>query len=73
MKLDTLSVAPINFSYRNIHEMIRDYNRGHPVLVRGYSDLSGLTIDHYEESTLRSLGYKTIEFRYGSESKEVSL
>lgn len=32
-----------------------------------------LTIDCYEESTLRSLGYTHVEFRLGDQSKEVAL
>jgi hypothetical protein len=35
--------------------------------------LSGLTIDCFEEPTLRSMGYTHVEFRLGSQSKEVVL
>lgn len=73
--MQTLSVQPTasNEVYTNIHQVIRDYYQGKPVLVRGYNQLSGLTIDCYEERTLRSLGYTHIEFRLGAESKEVVL
>lgn len=75
MKLDTLSVQPTanTTSYTNINQVIRDYYAGKPVLVRGYSQLSGMTVDCYEEPTLRSMGYTSIEFRLGSQSKEVTL
>jgi hypothetical protein len=73
MNLGTLSVSPTTYTYRNIHEMIRDYRRGRPVMVRGYGPLAGLTVDTYEERTFKELGYTAIEFRYGAQSKEVSL
>ena len=75
MKLDTLSVQPTvnNTPYTNINQVIRDYFDGKPVLVRGYGPFSGLTLDCYEESTLRSLGYTSVEFRLGDQSKEVAL
>ena len=71
----TLSVQPTASPtpYTNISQVIRDYYAGKPVLVRGYDQLSGLTIDCYEESTLRSLGYTHVEFRLGDQSKEVTL
>jgi hypothetical protein len=70
-----LSVQPTNSTspYYDIHQVIRDYRSGKPVLVRGYDRLSGLTIDCYEEPTLRSMGYAYVEFRLGSQSKEVVL
>lgn len=75
MKLDTLSVQPTanTTTYTNIQQVIRDYRAGKPVLVRGYGQLSGLTVDCYEEPTLRSMGYTSIEFRLGAQSKEVIL
>lgn len=76
MKLDNiLSVQPTATPtpYTNVNQMIRDYYAGKPVVVRGYGRLSGLTIDCYEEPTLRSLGYTRVEFRLGSQSKEVAL
>ena len=75
MKLDTLSVQPTanTTPYTNIHQVIRDYRSGKPVLVRGYGQLSGLTVDCYEESVLRSMGYTHVEFRLGDQSKEVTL
>lgn len=73
--MQTLSVQPTanNTPYTNIHQVIRDYYAGKPVLVRGYGPLSGLTVDCYEASTLRSLGYTSVEFRLGAQSKEVVL
>lgn len=70
-----LSVQPTNSTtpYYDIHQVIRDYRSGKPVLVRGYDQLSGLTIDCFEESALRSMGYTHVEFRLGSQSKEVAL
>lgn len=59
--------------YTNVNQMIRDYHDGKPVLVRGYGPLSGLTVDCYEERTLRNLGYAAIEFCLGSTHKEVAL
>ena len=75
MKLDTLSVQATasNEVYTNIHQVIRDYRAGKPVLVRGYGPLSGLTVDCYEEPNLKSMGYTSIEFRLGAQSKEVVL
>ena len=75
MKLDTLSVQPtVNTTpYTDISQVIRDYYAGKPVLVRGYNQLSGLTVDCYEEPTLRSMGYTRVEFRLGAQSKEVVL
>jgi len=71
----TLSVQPTASltPYTNIHQVIRDYRSGKPVLIRGYGQLSGLTIDCYEESALRSMGYTHVEFRLGPQSKEVAL
>ena len=71
----TLSVQPTASPtpYTNISQVIRDYYAGKPVLVRGYGPFSGLTLDYYEESTLRSLGYTHVEFRLGDQSKEVAL
>jgi len=70
-----LSVQPTNSTtpYYNIHQVIRDYRSGKPVLVRGYCHLSGLTIDCFEEPILRSMGYTHVEFRLGSQSKEMAL
>ena len=59
--------------YTNIDRVVQDYYDGKPVLVRGYGSLSGLTIDCYEEHTLRNLGYTALEFCLGSTQKEVSL
>lgn len=75
MKLDTLSVQPTANStpYTNINQVIRDYFQGKPVLVRGYNQLSGLTIDCYETPVLKDMGYTCIEFRLGAQSKEVVL
>lgn len=75
MKLDTLSVQATasNEVYTNIHQVIRDYHAGKPVLVRGYGPLSGLTVDCYGEPNLKDMGYTSIEFRLGSQSKEVVL
>lgn len=73
--MQILSVQPTanNTPYTNIHQVIRDYYAGKPVLVRGYGPLSGLTVDCYEADTLRSLGYTSVEFRLGAQSKEVVL
>lgn len=73
MKLGTLSLAPTTYAYQNVDQMISDYFAGRPVLVRGYGPLGGLSIDCYEESTLRSLGYSALEFRYGAYTKEIPL
>jgi len=76
MKLDTvLSVQPTSSDvpYTNIHQVVRDYYAGKPVLVRGYCQLSGLTVDCYEETYLRDMGYTHVEFRLGDQSKEVVL
>lgn len=75
MKLGILSVKPTATTtpYCNIHQVVRDYRAGKPVVVRGYNQLAGLTIDCYEEPTLRQMGYTTIEFRLGSQSKEVAI
>jgi hypothetical protein len=70
-----LSVQPTKSTtpYTNIHQVLRDYRSGKPVLIRGYGELSGLTIDCFEESTLRSMGYTHVEFRLGAQALEVSL
>ena len=75
MKLDILSVQPTanTTPYTNIGQVVRDYFRGKPVIVRGYNHLSGLTIDCYETPILKDMGYTTIEFRLGDQSKEVVL
>ena len=73
MNLGTLSVSPTTYTYRSVHQMIRDYHRGRPVMVHGYGPLAGLTVDTYEERTLKDLGYTAIEFRYGDQSVEVAL
>lgn len=73
--MQILSVQPTasNEVYTNIHQVIRDYYAGKPVLVRGYGPLSGLTVDCYEERTLKDMGYTSVEFRLGAQSKEVAL
>ena len=75
MKLDTLSVQATASTevYTNITQVIRDYHAGKPVLARGYGPLSGLTVDCYEGSSLKDMGYTRIEFRLGAQSKEVVL
>jgi hypothetical protein len=73
MNLGTLSVSPTAYTYLNIHQMVSDYHRGRPVMVRGYGPLAGLTVDTYEERTLKQLGYTAIEFRYHDQSVEVAL
>lgn len=70
--LSVQPTAPLS-NYTNIHQVLRDYRSGKPVLVRGYGQLSGLTIDYYEEPTLRSMGYTHVEFRLGGQSLEVAL
>lgn len=76
MKLDTtLSVQPTSSTtpYTNVNQVVRDYYAGKPVLVRGYCQLSGLTVDCYETPYLKDMGYTHVEFRLGSQSKEVVL
>lgn len=73
--MQTLSVQPTasNEVYTNIHQVVRDYRSGKPVLVRGYGPLAGLAIDCYEERTLKDMGYTRIEFRLGAQYREVAL
>jgi hypothetical protein len=75
MKNQTLSVQPTASAkpYTNIHQVARDYYSGKPVLVRGYNELAGLTVDLYEANTLRSLGYSHLELCLGTETMEVAL
>jgi hypothetical protein len=68
-----LSITPTTYSYKTIHQMLADYRAGRPVMVHGYGPLSGLTVDCYEEYTLKKLGYTHIEFRYHDQSLEVVL
>lgn len=68
-----LSITPTTYRYKNIHQMLADYRSGRPVMVHGYGQLSGLTIDCYEEKTLKSLGYTHLELRYHDQSLEVAL
>jgi hypothetical protein len=75
MMQDVISVIPTvnDRPYRSVNEVYSDYVRGKPVLVRGYGPLSGLTVDVYEERTLKALGIKAIEFCLGGSTKEVVL
>ena len=76
MKLDTtLSVQPTSSDvhYTSVNQVIRDYYAGKPVLVRGYGQMSGLTVDCYETPYLKDMGYTHVEFRLGDQSKEVAL
>ena len=70
-----LSVQPTATTtpYTNLNQVLRDYRSGKPVLVRGYGQLSGLTVDCYEEPMLRSMGYTHVEFRLGAQALEVAL
>jgi hypothetical protein len=70
--LSVQPTAPLS-TYTNPHQVLNDYRSGKPVLVRGYDRLSGLTIDCYEEPTLRDMGYTHVEFRLGAQSLEVAL